>query len=116
MKSIERSIKITPNQTETMDDTEPLSQEAVHVEQSKAVLNRMSRLVGHMEAVRKMVESGRDSKDVLIQLSAVRSAIQGLGRVILKEQMENCRGPEAIHKDHKQSIEEMKQAVEWFVR
>ena len=44
--------------------------------QTKAVLNRMSRLIGHMESIKKMVENGRDCSEVLIQLSAVSSALR----------------------------------------
>ena len=41
---------------------------------TKAVLNRMSRAIGHMESIKRMIEDGRDCAEVLIQLSAVKSA------------------------------------------
>ena len=37
-----------------------------------------------------MVEEGRDCSEVLIQLSAVKSAINNTGKVILKEHIEHC--------------------------
>ena len=43
-------------------------------QQTKAVLNRISRAIGHLERVRQMVEDGKDCTEVLIQLAAVRSA------------------------------------------
>ena len=52
-------------------------------ENTKAVLNRLARAIGHLESVKKMVEDGRDCSEVLIQLSAVRSAINNIGKVIL---------------------------------
>ena len=52
---------------------------------TKAVLNRLSRTIGHLEAVKRMVEDGRDCSEVLIQLSAVKSAINNTGKVILKD-------------------------------
>lgn len=45
--------------------------------QTKAVLNRLSRAQGHLDAVRKMVERGEDCAEVLVQLSAVISALNG---------------------------------------
>ena len=42
---------------------------------TKAVLNRLSRAIGHLESIRRMVEDGRDCSEVLVQLSAVKSAI-----------------------------------------
>lgn len=37
---------------------------------TKAVLNRMNRAIGHMESVRSMIEDGRDCSEVLIQIAA----------------------------------------------
>ena len=50
--------------------------------ETKNVLNRLSRATGHLESIKKMVEEGRDCGDVLIQLAAVRSAINNVGRII----------------------------------
>ena len=58
--------------------------------QTKAVLNRLSRAIGHLESVKKMVESGRDCTEVLIQLAAVRSALNNTAKVILKDHIEHC--------------------------
>ena len=41
---------------------------------TKQVLNRMNRAIGHMESIKRMVEDGRDCTEVLIQIAAVRSA------------------------------------------
>lgn len=58
--------------------------------QTKAVLNRLARAIGHLESVKRMVEDGRDCTEVLIQLAAVRSALSGTARVILKDHLEHC--------------------------
>ena len=60
--------------------------------QTKAVLNRLSRAIGHLESVKRMVEDGRDCTEVLIQLAAVRSALSGTAKVILKDHLEHCVG------------------------
>ena len=59
-------------------------------QQTKAVLNRISRAQGHLEAVRKMIERGEDCAEVLVQLSAVISALNSTGRVILKDHIAHC--------------------------
>ena len=61
----------------------------VHTE-TKAVLNRLARAIGHLEHVRKMVEDGQDCTDVLIQLAAVRSALSSTAKIILKDHIEHC--------------------------
>ena len=50
--------------------------------ETRAVLNRLSRAIGHLESVRRMVEDGRDCTEVLIQLAAVRSALNSTAKVI----------------------------------
>ena len=79
--------------------------------QTKAVLNRMSRLIGHMQAVKQMVIDGRDCSEVLIQLSAVDAAIKSVSRVILKDHMEHCI-VDAIKTGDNESIEKMNKAIE----
>lgn len=58
--------------------------------QTKAVVNRLSRAIGHLESVKRMVESGRDCTEVLVQLAAVRSALNSTAKVILKDHLEHC--------------------------
>lgn len=41
-------------------------QEGIH-HNKKAVINRLSRAIGHLEAVKRMVEEERDCSEVLIQ-------------------------------------------------
>ena len=58
--------------------------------QTKSVLNRLSRAIGHLQSVKAMVEEGRDCTEVLIQLAAVRSALNSTAKVILKDHLEHC--------------------------
>lgn len=58
--------------------------------QTRAVINRLSRAIGHLESVKRMVEDGRDCSEVLIQLAAVRSALNNTAKVILKDHLEHC--------------------------
>ena len=83
--------------------------------QTKAVLNRMSRLIGHMESIKKMVEEGRDCSEVLIQLSAVHSALQGVGKVILKDHIEHCI-VDAIREGDEEALASLDKAIDQFIR
>lgn len=58
--------------------------------QTKVVIDRLSRAIGHLQAVKRMVERGQDCSEVLIQLSAVRSAINNTGKIILQDHIEHC--------------------------
>ena len=83
--------------------------------QTKAVLNRMSRLIGHMESIKKMVESDRDCSEVLVQLSAVKSAINNVSKIILKDHMEHCV-VDAVRDNDKEAIEQLNKAINQFLK
>ena len=83
--------------------------------QTKAVLNRMSRLIGHLEKVKRMVEQGDDCSDVLIQLSAVDSALKGVGRIILKDHISHCI-VDAARDNDAEAIEKLNKAIDQFLK
>lgn len=53
--------------------------------QTQDILNRLSRIEGHVRAIRQMVEAHRDCPDVLLQIAAVRSALNKVAKILLKE-------------------------------
>lgn len=83
--------------------------------QTKSVLNRMSRLIGHLESIKRMVEDGRDCSEVLVQLSAVRSAINGVSKIILKDHLEHCV-VDAIKDNDKEALEQLNKAIDQFMK
>ncbi len=84
-------------------------------EQTKAVLNRLSRAIGHLESVKKMVEDGRDCSEVLVQIAAVRSAINNIGKVILQDHIRHCL-VDAVEAGDEAPIDDLCQAIEKFVK
>ena len=84
-------------------------------EYTKAVINRLSRAIGHLESVKKMVEEGRDCSEVLIQLAAVKSAVNNTGKLILKDHIEHCI-VHAIENDDKEAIEQLSVAIDRFMK
>ena len=83
--------------------------------QTRAVVNRLARAIGHLERVKAMVEEGRDCSEVLVQLAAVRSAINNTGKVILKDHLEHCV-VDAVKCQDLAAIEELNRAIEQFVK
>ncbi len=83
--------------------------------QTKRVANRLARLIGHLQSVKKMVEDGRDCTEVLTQLAAVDSALKGVSRVIIKDHMEHCI-VEAVQHEDRQALEELSKAIDSFIK
>lgn len=82
---------------------------------TKAVLNRLSRAIGHLESIRRMVEDGRDCTEVLVQLSAVKAAINNTGKVILQDHIEHCI-VDAIESGDREALEELNLAIDRFIK
>lgn len=86
-----------------------------HHESTKQVLNRLSRAIGHLEAVRNMVEEGRDCSEVLVQLAAVKSAIHNTGKLILKDHIRHCVA-EAVQNGDQDALNALSDAIDRFVK
>ncbi len=57
---------------------------------SKEIKNRLASIEGHIKGVRLMVEEDKPCEDILLQLSAVESAINRAGKLLLKNHLEHC--------------------------
>lgn len=82
---------------------------------TKAVMNRISKAIGHLEAINRMIENGRDCSEVLIQLSAVKAAINNTGKVILQDHISHCI-IDAVENNDKEAIYNLNKAIEMFVK
>ena len=81
----------------------------------KAMVNRIARATGHLIMVRDMVEQERDCSEVLIQLAAVKSAVNGAGKEILKQYMEECVDQELRQQDN-EGLGKLKKGIDSFMK
>lgn len=86
-----------------------------HHENTKAVVDRISRAIGHLQAIKGMVENERDCSEVLMQIAAVKSAINNIGREILKEHISHCV-VDAARSGDMQVIEELETALDRYMK
>jgi len=92
----------------------PHSHGHIH-ENQKAVINRLARAIGHLNKVKRMVEEGCDCSDVLVQLAAVRSAIDNTGKVILTDHIRHCM-VDAVQAGDETAIDDLCAAVDKFMK
>ncbi len=78
-------------------------------EARKKVMNRLSRLEGQIRAVRRMVEEGKECEDIVTQLSAVHSALEGATKLIVANFFMVCLA------ESEQKGENQQEAVERFL-
>ena len=86
-----------------------------HHEDTKQVVNRLSRAIGHLESVKKMVIDDRDCSDVLIQLSAVKAAINNVGKLILKDHINHCV-VHAVRDNDQKVLVDLNDAIDKFIK
>ena len=86
-----------------------------HHHDTKEVVHRLSRAIGHLEAVRKMVEEERDCSEILIQLAAVKSAINNAGKVILKDHISHCI-VDAVETGNQKALDDLSIAIDKFIK
>ncbi|KAJ52553.1 DNA-binding FrmR family transcriptional regulator [Clostridium tetanomorphum] len=84
-------------------------------ENRKAVINRLSRAIGHLESVKKMVEDDRDCSDILIQIAAVKSAVNNIGKIILQDHINHCVIDAAATGDQK-VLDDLNNAIDKFMK
>lgn len=59
-------------------------------EQLKALTDRLNRIIGQLNGIKNMIADNRYCGDVLMQVSAVESALQSFGYVVLTEHLKTC--------------------------
>ncbi len=69
------------------------------MEERKKIINRLRTIKGHVEGVEKMILDEKPCEDVLVQIAAIRSAVNNVGIEILKNNAKNCFHREGIDKE-----------------
>lgn len=88
----------------------------VHSEESlRAIVNRLSRVEGHIRGVKVMVQESRPCPDVLVQIAAVRGALDRVARMILDEHLTQCIARAAQEGSIEEEIAELKAALDRFL-
>lgn len=83
--------------------------------QTKAVLNRLSRIIGHLESVKRMVADGRDCSEVLVQLAAVDWAVKSVSRVVMKDHIQHCI-VDAVKDNDTETLDKLNEAIDRFIK
>lgn len=72
------------------EDITPIFKGVVSLEYSNQVKNRVKRIEGQLRGILKMMEDGKDCKDVITQLTAVRSAVDRTVGVVVSSNLVIC--------------------------
>ncbi|MEH7380367.1 metal-sensing transcriptional repressor [Bacillus sp. JJ1533] len=82
----------------------------------KSVINRLARIEGHVRSVRQMAIDDRDCSEILLQIAAVRKALDNTAKLVLTDHMETCL-VDAVHDGNEEIvIKDIKKALDNFIR
>jgi CsoR family transcriptional regulator, copper-sensing transcriptional repressor len=88
----------------------------VHSEESlRRIINRLSRIEGHVRGIKTMVQQNTPCPDVLLQIAAVRGALDKVARIVLDEHLTECIGRAAQKGNIESEIAQLKAALDRFL-
>ena len=76
-------------------------------------INRLARIIGHLEYVKRMLNNDEDCSAVLMQIAASRSALNGLGKEIINDHISHCIA-HALEDGDTSAIEEFQKAIQKY--
>lgn len=82
----------------------------------KQVINRLARIEGHVRAIKEMTMNGRDCPDLLLQITAVRKALDNAAKLILKDHLESCVVDAVHHGNEEKVLEDLNKALDHYIR
>jgi len=77
---------------------------------------RLSKVLGQIKAIEKMIDEDVPCEDVLIQINAAKKALHKVGQVVLEGHLNHCVREGIEHGDADKTIEDFAKAVEHFSR
>jgi len=87
---------------------------ALH-ERREDVVKRLSRIEGHVRGIKRMVEEDKECPDILLQLAAVREAVNKVGRIVLEDHVEICIAQAVKEGKGDRAMLELKDALIKFI-
>ncbi|KYZ75522.1 cytosolic protein [Anaerosporomusa subterranea] len=81
----------------------------------RQVVNRLARIEGHTKAIKQMAVEGRDCPDILLQIAAVRKALDNTAKLILKDHLEHCLIHAVNEGDQEKFLKELQDAIDRYI-
>ncbi|MEX2459682.1 MAG: metal-sensing transcriptional repressor [Paenibacillaceae bacterium] len=82
----------------------------------KKVVNRLARIEGHIRSVKDMAAHGRDCPDILLQIAAVKKALDSVAKVILQDHLEHCVISAVNQEDREKVLQDLQKALDHYIR
>ena len=78
------------------------------------VLKRLARIAGHVGGIRRLVEADASCSEVLLQIAAVRSALNKVGQIILQDHLQGCMAKALKDGSYEDALRELRPSLDRF--
>ncbi|WP_047984064.1 metal-sensing transcriptional repressor [Ornithinibacillus californiensis] len=82
--------------------------------EKQTVINRLKRIEGQVRGIQKMVEEDRYCVDILVQISAIQSALKNVGFAVTERHINHCVSDAVRQGEGKETIEELMEVLKQF--
>jgi DNA-binding FrmR family transcriptional regulator len=79
------------------------------------IIKRLAKIEGHIRGIRRMVEENKGCPEILLQVAAVRAAVDKVGRIVLEDHMRTCVAQAVKDGKGEKAILELKDALMKFL-
>ncbi|MGB3692996.1 MAG: metal-sensing transcriptional repressor [Spirulinaceae cyanobacterium] len=117
-KNVRRQTKQHSEESSGLRESSPQTHAHKHVhseESLRKIVNRLSRIEGHIRGVKTRVSASSPCPEVLIQIAAVRGALDRVARIIFDEHLSECITRAVEDGNIDTEIEELKAALDRFL-
>lgn len=83
---------------------------------NKEIMDRLSRIEGHIRGIKKMLEEERPCDEVLIQFSSVQAALAKASKLLLEEHFDHCIMAQLNDKTKEEELLSFRRALEKFMK
>ena len=82
---------------------------------SAQIATRLARVAGHAASLKRQWDEGADCDDLLTQISAVRAALDQVGKLVLEHHIEHCVRAAINDGNADRAIKDLKASLDRFV-
>ena len=79
--------------------------------EEKDLISRLNRIEGQVRGVKAMVQDERYGTDILVQVSAIQSALNGFSRTLLSSHVKSCVVEEIKNGDADKAVDELCETI-----
>lgn len=83
-------------------------------DEKQKIINRLKRIEGQVRGIQKMVEEDRYCVDILVQISAIQSALKNVGFAVTERHLTHCVSDAIRQGEGKEAIDELMNVLKQF--